>query len=111
MPRSDAAPIMIVAGEASGDLHGATLCRALRSLAPGRRLVGMGGERMAAAGGERAAAVTAAALYGGPRGPGSSGPALPRVAPTDGRPARPEPPRRRRRDRLPRVQSAAGPRG
>ena len=54
MPRSDAAPIMIVAGEASGDLHGATLCRALRVLAPGRRLVGMGGERMAAAGVERA---------------------------------------------------------
>jgi len=65
MPRSDAAPIMIVAGEASGDLHGATLCRALRTLAPGRRLVGMGGERMAAAGVERAADVTAAAIIGG----------------------------------------------
>ena len=65
MPRSDAAPIMIVAGEASGDLHGATLCRALRALAPGRRLVGMGGERMAAAGVERAADVTAAAVIGG----------------------------------------------
>ena len=65
MPRSDDAPIMIVAGEASGDLHGATLCRALRSLAPGRRLVGMGGERMAAAGVERAADVTAAAVIGG----------------------------------------------
>ena len=35
MPAADAAPIMIVAGEASGDLHGATLCRALRALAPG----------------------------------------------------------------------------
>jgi lipid-A-disaccharide synthase len=56
---------MIVAGEASGDLHGATLCRALRVLAPGRRLVGMGGERMAAAGVERAADVTAAAVIGG----------------------------------------------
>src|SRR4030095_13208943 len=78
MPRSDDAPIMIVAGEASGDLHGATLCRALRSLAPGRRLVGMGGERLAgarggrvgrggraAAGGERAPGVTAAAVIGG----------------------------------------------
>ena len=64
MPRSDA-PIMIVAGEASGDLHGAILCRALRALAPGRRLVGMGGERMAAAGVERAADVTAAAVIGG----------------------------------------------
>jgi len=65
MPRSDVAPIMIVAGEASGDLHGATLCRALRALAPGRRLVGMGGERMAAAGVERAADVTASAIIGG----------------------------------------------
>ena len=39
-PRSDADAIMIVAGEASGDLHGATLCRALRDAgaraAPGR---------------------------------------------------------------------------
>jgi len=61
----DAAPIMIVAGEASGDLHGATLCRALRALAPERRLVGMGGERMAAAGLERLADVTAAAVIGG----------------------------------------------
>src|SRR4030095_15325236 len=65
MPRRDDAPIMIVAGEASGDLHGATLCRALRSLAPGRRLVGMGGERMAAACVERAPDVTAAAVIGG----------------------------------------------
>ena len=64
MPRSDAAPIMIVAGEASGDLHGATLCRALRALAPGRRLVGMGGERMAAAGVERAAVVARADAAG-----------------------------------------------
>ena len=56
---------MIVAGEASGDLHGATLCRALRSLAPGRPLVGMGGGRMAAAGLERLADVTGAAAVGG----------------------------------------------
>ena len=47
MPRSDAAPIMIVAGEASGDLHGATLCRALRVAGARPPLVGMGGERMA----------------------------------------------------------------
>jgi lipid-A-disaccharide synthase len=39
-----------VAGEASGDLHGATLARALASLAPGIRIGGMGGARMAAAG-------------------------------------------------------------
>ena len=62
---TDAAPIMLVAGEASGDLHGATLCRALRTLAPARPLLGMGGERMAAAGFERLADVTAAAVTGG----------------------------------------------
>ena len=40
----------MVAGEASGDLHGATLARALLTLAPGLKLAGMGGARMAAAG-------------------------------------------------------------
>lgn len=43
-------PIMLSAGEASGDLHGATLCRALREIEPGVRLLGMGGDRMRAAG-------------------------------------------------------------
>ena len=42
--------IMLSAGEASGDLHGGTLCRALRALEPGVRLVGMGGGHMRAAG-------------------------------------------------------------
>jgi lipid-A-disaccharide synthase len=42
--------VLVVAGEASGDLHGATLARALTTLAPGLRLAGMGGARMAAAG-------------------------------------------------------------
>ncbi len=59
------APIMVVAGETSGDLHGATLCRALAALAPGRPLVGMGGERMAAAGLRRLADVTAVSAIGG----------------------------------------------
>ena len=40
MPATDGA-IMIIAGEASGDLHGATLCRALRALAPARPLLGV----------------------------------------------------------------------
>jgi lipid-A-disaccharide synthase len=40
----------MVAGEASGDLHGATLTRALVTLAPGLRVAGMGGARMAAEG-------------------------------------------------------------
>jgi lipid-A-disaccharide synthase len=65
MPTPDTAPIMIVAGEASGDLHGAMLCRALRALAPTRPLLGMGGERMAAAGFERLVDVTGAAAIGG----------------------------------------------
>ena len=43
-------PIMLSAGEASGDLHGGVLCRALRALVPGLRLTGMGGGHMAAAG-------------------------------------------------------------
>lgn len=46
----DHAAIMLSAGEASGDLHGGTLCRALRELAPGLQLFGMGGGHMAAAG-------------------------------------------------------------
>jgi len=41
---------MMSAGEASGDLHGATLCRALKRLDPQVRVFGMGGARMAAAG-------------------------------------------------------------
>jgi lipid-A-disaccharide synthase len=65
MSTAEPAPVMIVAGETSGDLHGATLCRALRGLAPSRPLVGMGGERMAAAGVERLADVTGAAAIGG----------------------------------------------
>ena len=42
--------IFIVAGEASGDLHGADLARALLTLDPEVTLVGMGGERMRKAG-------------------------------------------------------------
>lgn len=42
--------IFISAGEASGDLHGANLARALRRLRPDVELVGFGGDRMAEAG-------------------------------------------------------------
>jgi lipid-A-disaccharide synthase len=63
--RCGAPSIMLVAGEASGDLHGATLCRSLRMLAPGCRLFGMGGARMAATGMDLLADVTAAAVVGG----------------------------------------------
>jgi lipid-A-disaccharide synthase len=56
---------MIVAGEASGDLHGATLARALRAQAPGARLYGMGGRGMAAEGVELLVTTTADATVGG----------------------------------------------
>ena len=56
--------ILLSAGEASGDLHGATLCRALRELHPGVRLIGMGGPRMAAAGMELVADVSGDAVVG-----------------------------------------------
>jgi len=42
--------IMIVAGEASGDLHGANLVRAMRDINPGLCFYGVGGERMKEAG-------------------------------------------------------------
>lgn len=42
--------LVIAAGEASGDLHGADLARALSALDPDIELSGMGGVRMAAAG-------------------------------------------------------------
>ncbi len=40
----------IIAGEASGDLHGANLIKALRKIQPEAELVGYGGEKMEAAG-------------------------------------------------------------
>lgn len=55
---------MLSAGEASGDLHGATMCRALRALDPSLRLIGMGGPRMAAAGVEILVDPTAHAAMG-----------------------------------------------
>lgn len=57
-------PIFLSAGEASGDLHGGTLCRALRALEPDVRLVGMGGGRMAAEGMEVIVDPTAHAAVG-----------------------------------------------
>jgi len=56
--------ILFSAGEASGDLHGATLCRALREIHPGVRLVGMGGPRMVAAGMELVSDVSGHAVVG-----------------------------------------------
>ncbi|MGH7494191.1 MAG: lipid-A-disaccharide synthase [bacterium] len=42
--------ILIIAGEASGDLHGARLVQALKVLEPDSRVFGIGGDGMAAAG-------------------------------------------------------------
>ncbi len=42
--------IMLVAGEASGDLHGASLARAIHRLSGDIELIGVGGDRMQAAG-------------------------------------------------------------
>jgi lipid-A-disaccharide synthase len=42
--------IFISAGDVSGDLHGANLIRALRGLAPGAEIAGLGGPRMREAG-------------------------------------------------------------
>src|SRR5919109_3319629 len=56
---------MLVAGEASGDLHGATLARALRAQVPGIHLYGMGGRAMAAEGVTLLVDATAEATVGG----------------------------------------------
>ena len=42
--------LLIVAGEASGDLHGGNLAHALRAQQPTLQLIGVGGRRMRAAG-------------------------------------------------------------
>jgi lipid-A-disaccharide synthase len=57
--------VLLVAGEASGDLHGATLARALVGLSPGLALAGMGGPRMAAAGVDIRHGIDRAAVVGG----------------------------------------------
>lgn len=46
----EAVDVLVVAGEASGDLHGAPLVTELHRLVPGLRPFGLGGERLAAAG-------------------------------------------------------------
>ena len=50
----DAGPrtILVVAGEASGDLHGASLITAMREIEPGIEVFGVGGGRMQRAGAE-----------------------------------------------------------
>ncbi len=65
MGKADHPAVMLSAGEASGDLHGGTLCRALRELVPALRLIGMGGAHMATAGMEVVADRTHHAAVGG----------------------------------------------
>lgn len=50
MSSPEAPELLMVAGEASGDLHGARLLSELRRLVPGVRAFGMGGGEMTAAG-------------------------------------------------------------
>ncbi len=49
-PRTESGEIMIVAGEASGDMHGAALVRAMGGMRPNLRFCGMGGKELTAAG-------------------------------------------------------------
>ena len=56
--------ILLLAGEPSGDLHGAALARSLRQKWPRARLFGLGGERMAAAGVECMAGLEELAVMG-----------------------------------------------
>jgi len=56
--------VMIVAGEASGDLHGARLVQAMLALDPGLRFCGMGGRELRAAGVELLADAAKLAVVG-----------------------------------------------
>jgi lipid-A-disaccharide synthase len=56
--------VLILAGEASGDDHGAGVARALRRRIPGVRLVGLGGPRMRAEGVELMAGLDDLAVMG-----------------------------------------------
>jgi lipid-A-disaccharide synthase len=56
--------LLLVAGEASGDAHGAELILALRQQQPGIRIIGVGGPRMAAAGQEQLLDLSVHAVIG-----------------------------------------------
>jgi lipid-A-disaccharide synthase len=56
--------LLIVAGEPSGDAHGAELVHALKQKQPGVRIIGVGGPRMAAAGQEQLFDLSAHAVLG-----------------------------------------------
>ena len=50
MPSSSKTKYYLIAGEASGDLHGSNLIKAMTSMQPGAQFRGWGGEKMEAAG-------------------------------------------------------------
>lgn len=56
--------LLMVAGEASGDSHGAELIHHLRELHPGVRIIGVGGPKMAAAGQQQLFDLSAHAVVG-----------------------------------------------
>ncbi|MFA5181698.1 MAG: lipid-A-disaccharide synthase [Syntrophales bacterium] len=62
--KSDPRKVMIVAGEASGDLHGANLVRAMRDLDSSLEFYGVGGPKMKAAGVRQLAAAADMAVVG-----------------------------------------------
>src|SRR5690606_34316729 len=62
--RGSPASIALLAGEPSGDHHGAALARALRQRLPGVRLVGLGGPAMEAEGVELLAGLDDLAVMG-----------------------------------------------
>lgn len=57
-------PLLMVAGEASGDLHGARLLAELHRRLPGLEAFGLGGDELAAAGLERLAAASEISVVG-----------------------------------------------
>jgi lipid-A-disaccharide synthase len=66
-PESSSEPspiILMVAGEASGDAHGAELICAIKEKQPQARIIGVGGPRMAAAGQEQLLDLSAHAVLG-----------------------------------------------
>ena len=63
-PASRLLTLLMVAGEASGDAHGAELILALRQQQPKVRIIGVGGPRMAAAGQEQLFDLAAHAVLG-----------------------------------------------
>jgi len=64
-PPTKVAPIILmVAGEASGDAHGAELIQAIKEKQPGTRVIGVGGPKMASAGQEQLFDLSAHAVLG-----------------------------------------------